>query len=130
MDSVYRSYFFVQVFYPSLVTCQPYLGNVVNVCGTNKAPKLNWHCRNDRLYTVFFMEVFPLGLAHPKLMAQGILWWVVNVPVCDVARGRTLYAYQMPTPLFGAGKGPYVFLVYEQPSYTIDWSEEANVTET
>lgn len=69
-----------------------------------------------------------MGEAHRKLLSQGILWWVVDVPGCDIAKGKVLYAYQKPLPLYGAGFGKYTILVYEQPSYKIDWSEESVVS--
>lgn len=113
-----------------MTRCQPNLGNDVNVCGVCQEPALKWNCRLDKLYTVFLIDLYPLGEANPKLLSQGILWWVVNVPGCNVSAGLTGYAYQKPLPLYGAGKGIYVALVYEQPPYDVDWTDEDPVNAT
>lgn len=103
----------------------------MDVCGLLSAPSLlRWKCSSGKLYTIFFIDINPYGAAHPTLGSQGILWWVVDVPGCNVAAGTTIYAYQPPTPCYGAGTGRYAILAYEQPSFPIDWSEEHTVSST
>jgi hypothetical protein len=117
---------FVQVDYKNLSHhhCQPELGNELSVCGTINRPRLRWKCDPKKLYTVFLIDVNPYGLKHPKLGQAGILWLLVDVSGCRLSRGNTLFEYQAPTPLYGAiGPTRYVFLVYEQPAWAIDWSE-------
>lgn len=118
--------------YDDIEHCQPHLGNDVFVCDLGKAPRLRWNCNANKLYTIFFIDVNPLGTASGRsaLLSQGILWWVVDVPGCNVAGGKTLIAYQSPTPLYGAGPSRYVLLAYEQPNYQVDWSEEPIVSAT
>lgn len=116
--------------YGNITRCQPYLGNEVDICGVLNPPTLKWDCKSERLYTIFLIDINPYGRAHPKVGHNGILWFVVDVPGCSVVTGKTLYQYQAPTPLYGAGKSRYAVLVYEQPSYKIDWSEEPIVATT
>lgn len=71
-----------------------------------------------------------MGQDRPNLLSQGILWWVVDIPCSGTGGGKTIIEYRQPLPFFGAGKGKYAFLVYEQPRYAIDWSEEPLVTAT
>lgn len=94
------------------------------------APSLEWNCQSDKLYTIFFVDLYPVGIKNPELLSQGILWWVVDVPGCNLNQGSTLFQYQQPLPLYGSGSDHYVFLIYEQPSYQIDWSEEPLVSAT
>lgn len=122
---------YLEVEYEHISECQPRLGNEVDVCSTIAAPStLNWNCHSERLYTLLLIDVYPLGYNDKPLLSQGILWWVVDIPGCDIEEGTTLYEYQMPLPLCGSGQDKYVFLVYEQPQYDVDWSEEAHVTAT
>lgn len=74
--------------------------------------------------------MYPLGETNPTLLSQGILWWVSDIPGCNVDDGIVGYEYQMPLPLYGSGKGKYVFLVYEQSSDAKAWSEETLVPAT
>lgn len=110
--------------------CQPDLGNEVNVCGLTKAPNLKWNCDSTKLYTLFYVDLYPLGKANPLLLQYGLLWWVVNIPGCDVDAGKILYEYQQPLPLYGSGINRYAYGIFEQPSYEIDWSEEEYVSAT
>lgn len=121
---------FLKVDYANLTKCQPNLGNEVNICNITQAPNIVWNCRKDQLYTLFLIDMHPLGDAQPAQLSEGILWWVVNIPGCEIAKGKSVYEYQPPLPLYGAGHGKYVFLVYEQPERVIDWSEEYQVTAT
>lgn len=116
--------------YWGLPNCQPFLGNYVDVCGLTDAPQLKWKCNPNKLYTLWLIDVFPLGESRPSLLARGILWWVVDIPGCDVEAGMAIYEYQPPLPLYGSGRNLYAFGVFEQPSYQIDWSEEAYVPAT
>lgn len=117
--------------YGSINHCQPNLGNDVFVCGVVSAPsRLKWNCSPDRFYTIFFIDINPYGTIRPKLGSQAILWWVVNIPGCNVGAGKTIFQYQSPLPLYGAGKSRYAMLVYEQPEYQIDWSDEPLVSRT
>lgn len=75
------------------------------------------------------IDINPLGTTRPTLLANGILWWVVDVPDCNVTAGKTLFEYQAPLPLYGAGESRYVILAYEQPQYDIDWHEEPMIPE-
>lgn len=115
--------------FAALQECQPNLGNYVDICGTIPGPPnvIRWKCDPSRNYTLFFIDGFPLGVTRPTLLAQGILWWQVDIHRCDVDRGRALYEYQPPTVLFGSGKDKFLFLVYEQPRGFVDFSEEAFV---
>lgn len=122
---------YLEVEYDELRTCQPDLGNEVNVCGVDVAPtRLKWTCARDKLYTLILIDLYPLGPANPTLLSEGILWLVVDIPRCSVADGLVLYQYQQPLPLYGSGKNKYVFLVYEQPAYSVDWVEVPVVTAT
>lgn len=116
--------------YENIKHCQPHLGNNVPVCDLDTAPYLRWKCDSKKLYTIFVIDVNPLGTTRPKLLAHGILWWVVNIPGCKVADGKTIFEYQSPTPLYGAGTGRYAYFAYEQPKYEIDWSDEQIVSAT
>lgn len=121
----------MQVDYDDLHECQPHLGNEVNVCAVSELPtRLKWKCSRNKLYTLILIDLYPLGECRPLLLSQRISWWVVDIPGCDVASGLTLYQFQPPLPWYGAGKSKYVYLVYEQPKYAIDWSEEALVPST
>lgn len=111
--------------------CQPHLGNDVDVCDLYEAPhKLKWKCHRDKKYTLYLVDLYPMGVAYPKLLSQGILWWVVDIPGCEVHNGYPIYEYQQPLPLYGTGKNKYAFLVYEQPPYEVDWTEETVVSST
>lgn len=122
---------FLQIEFPRVKGCQPSLGNDVDICSTDVPPDhVKWRCNRDKKYTLFFIDLYPLGISYPGLLSQGILWWVVDIPGCHVDAGRVLIEYQQPLPLFGSGIDRYVFLVYEQPDYEIDWSEEPIVSAT
>lgn len=84
----------------------------------------------NKKYTLLFIDIHPLGITRPQLLAQGILWWVVDIVNCDLSGAFTLYEYQMPLPLYGSGTNEYAFLAYEQPDYQIDWTEESLVSAT
>lgn len=114
--------------YRDLKNCQPHLGNNVDICGTLRHPRLRWRCNPNELYTILFIDIYPYGISRKKLGAYGIEWLVVNVPGCHVSKGKTLYEYQAPLPLKGAGQSRYAVLVYRQPAWTIDWSEEPIVS--
>lgn len=117
--------------YEGISHCQPNLGNDVDVCGLLSPPsRLRWKCNSYKLYTIFFIAIDPFGITRTKLGSQGILWWVVDIPNCNVSAGLTGYEYQPPLPVYGAGKSRYAILVYEQPQYPIDWSEEPTVSAT
>lgn len=116
--------------YRELSDCQPYLGNYVNVCGLTDAPKLQWNCKSNKKYTIWLIDIYPLGESRPSLLARGVLWWVVDIPGCNVDAGKTLYEYQPPLPLYGSGQNLYAIGVFEQPEYDIDWSEESHVPAT
>lgn len=116
--------------YFDLTHCQPLLGNVVDVCGLTQTPSLEWKCNPYKKYSLWLIDVFPLGESNPSLLAKGILWWVVDISDCNVAAGTTLYEYQSPLPLYGSGQNLYTIGVFEQPAYDIDWSEEAYVSGT
>lgn len=121
----------LQVNYADIHKCQPHLGNEVNVCGLKHKPHdIKWKCRSDKKYTLFFVDLYPMGESHPKLLSQGILWWVVDIPGCNVPKGFQIYKYQSPLPLYSSGKDKYAFLAYEQPPYDIDWKEESLVSST
>lgn len=122
---------YLDVEYDDIRKCQPHLGNEVNVCSLEDKPsRLKWRCHSERNYTLFLIDLNPLGSDYKDLLSHGILWWVVDIPACDIKKGTALYDYQMPTPLCGSGKLKYVYLVFEQPQYEVDWSEEADVTST
>lgn len=121
---------YLQVDYEGLRDCQPLLGNYIDICGTARPPRLRWNCNRNKNYTIWIVDVHPLGAANPTLLSRGILWWVVDIPGCNVAAGKTLYEYQMPLPLYGSGQNLYAYGVFEQPPYQIDWSEEAYVSAT
>lgn len=76
------------------------------------------------------VDLYPIGEDRPQLLSQRILWWVVDIPGCDIEKGTFIYEYMPPLPFYGAGKSKYAFLVYEQPSYQIDWDEEPYVKST
>lgn len=120
----------LQIHYPELGKCQPYLGNEVDVCGLGEIPAFRWPCRSNKLYTIIFLDINPIGEKHPTYLAQGILWWRVDVPGCDIHSGKTIYGYQQPTPNFGAGKSKYAFFVYEQQPDPTDWSTDPPVSST
>lgn len=106
-------------------SCQPYLGNNIDVCDVLAPPsELKWNYKDDKLYTIFVIDINPLGTTRPTLLANGILWWIVDIPACNIDDGKTIFEYQAPIPFYGAGESRYVVLVYEQPDYEIDWSEE------
>lgn len=103
----------------------------MDVCDVLTAPQhLKWNCNRNKLYTLFLVDLYPLGISNPDLLSQAILWWVVDIPGCNVNSGTTLYQYQPPLPLFGSGIDRYVFLVYQQPDYKIDFSEEHMLSAT
>lgn len=110
--------------------CQPELGNQVSLCGIIDQPRIRWKCDPSKKYTVLLVDVTPYGLAHPKVAQFGVLWLVVDIPGCRLSAGNVISPYQPPTPVYGAGKGVYTFLVYEQPDYKIDWSEEPITSRT
>lgn len=110
--------------------CQPELGNKIPVCGILQAPRLRWKCDPNKKYSVLLIDINPWGRAHPDVGSSGRLWFVVDVPGCQVSAGKTILEYQAPTPLYGAGVSRYAFLVYEQPRYTINWKEEKYVEAT
>lgn len=123
--SKYCYIFFSQLSYHDLHRCQPNLGNDVDICGVFNAPKhIRWNCKDNSLYTLFLIDINPLGTGRPELHSQGILWWVVDIPCSKVHDGRALFQYQQPFPLYGAGPSRYAILAYKQPNYKIDWSEE------
>lgn len=122
-----------QVEFTRLYKCQPNLGNDVDICGLIDPPSLvKWNCnpRLDKLYTLFFVDLYPLGIKSAPLLQFGILWWIVDIPQCDITHGTTLYEYQPPLPLYGTGKNRYAFALFEQPPYSIVWSEEQVVRST
>lgn len=104
--------------------CQPKLGNNVDLCSLLNPPRVRWDCDSTTLYTLFLVDLTPYGSKHPKIGANGILWYVVDIPGCHVSAGKVISEYQMPTPFYGVGTMRYAFLVYQQPSNKIDWSEE------
>jgi len=110
--------------------CQPNLGNKVDLCALGEQPRLRWDCDSTKKYTVALIDVTPWGSKNPKVGAFGILWLLVDVPGCRLSAGTPISEYQTPTPLYGVGKMSYAFLVYEQPAYKIDWSEEPKVRST
>lgn len=76
------------------------------------------------------IDVTPWGAKTPKIGAFGILWFLVDVPGCRLSAGTPISYYQTPTPIYGFGPMSYALLVYEQPAYKIDWSEEPIVGPT
>lgn len=70
------------------------------------------------------IDIYPVGIGHPQLLTRGILWWMVDIPGCNVFDGKTIFDYQQPLPLYGSGANRYAFTIFEQPPYDIDWSEE------
>lgn len=120
----------VEVTYANISHCQPLLGNDVDICGLLHQPTLKWNYKSSKLYTVFLIDITPYGPLHPEAGAFGIMWFLVNIPGCDLDAGTPLSFYQTPTPVYGAGPMRYAILVYEQPAYKIDWSEEPIVKTT
>lgn len=119
---------FIQVTYDDLHSCQPNLGNEVNVCGLSKPPKLSGHCEKGKLYTVLLINQYYFGEVNHLLLSPYIKWWIVDVPGCNLEDATTIIEYQQPLPQYGTGKQKYVFLAYEQPDYEIDWSDEPLVS--
>lgn len=106
------------------------MGNVVDICGLTNPPKYKWNCNAGKKYTIFFVDDYPLGIKNPGLLQVGFLQWIVDIPGCNVAAGKTIVEYQQPLPLYGSGENQYSWGVFEQPPYDIDWSEEYLVSST
>lgn len=116
--------------YDDIRTCQPDLGNEVNVCGLDEKPKrVSWNCKADKLYTLALIDLYPLGPDHPLELSVCILWLVVDIPRCNVNGGITIIDYQPPLPLFGSKLNTYAIVALEQDP-DIDWSEQAIVSST
>lgn len=120
----------LQVEYNDIGDCQPNLGNEVDVCGLTEAPHLEWQCNSHKNYSIVLIDLYPLGETNAPLLQYGLLWWVVDIPGCKVAAGKTIKEYQQPLPLYGSGVNRYEFNVFEQQPYPIDWSEEPYVSAT
>lgn len=107
--------------YPS--NSVPYLGTRIPPSNVAQPPFLSWDCRYNIYYTIICMDVTPLGPQNPSLLSTGIFWYVVDVPGCDLSNGTTLFQYHQPIPLDNTGYNTYTCVVYEQPSYSIEWYE-------
>lgn len=116
--------------YDDLADCQPNLGNEVDVCGATKIPRVKWNCSPYKNYSISIADFYPLGIKHPQLLQHGLNWWIVDIPGCNVAAGKTLIEYQQPLPLYGSGINRYGIQVFEQAPYPIDWSEVPYVPAT
>lgn len=103
----------------------------MDVCGTGKIPSLKWNCQKDKRYTIILLDQYGFGAASSKvLLSPYTKWAVVDIPGCNVEKGTAITEYQRPFPDYGTGDHTYPVLVYEQPDYDIDWSDEPLVSQT
>lgn len=116
--------------FPNATGCQPNLGNDISLCGLFAQPRLRWKYSKDTLYSVFLIDINPFGEKNGNLAAFGILWWLVDILGTHLSASKAIYEYQAPTPNYGVGSSRFALLVYKQPSYKIDWSEEPKVSAT
>lgn len=93
-------------------------------------PRLRWKCSDKKLYTVILVDINPYGRAHPNIGGQALIWFTGNIPGCRISAGKPFIYYQPPIPFYGAGPSRYAILVYEQPPYPIDFSEEPEIMNT
>ncbi|ETN62606.1 phosphatidylethanolamine-binding protein [Anopheles darlingi] len=114
-----------KITYPSGVSVEA--GKELRPTQVKDQPKVEWTADPNAFYTLFMVDPDAPNRKEPKFREIGH-WLVGNIPGTRIEEGDHMYGFVGSGPPNGSGLHRYVFLVYEQPTGRIDYSQAPRVS--
>ncbi|KAK7867748.1 hypothetical protein R5R35_002251 [Gryllus longicercus] len=95
-----------------------YRGNVIKPSEASKPPEVQYKSDPNTLWTLILTN--PDG-HFTEENAEYILWFIGNIPGCNLNKGDVIWDYLQPFPAFGTGYQRCIFILFKQDQ-KIDYS--------